>query len=192
MRYFFIPNARFWVLLSIVALLLILPSIALAQDVPPSPPQAPDLSPIIANINDGLATFLTSAAVLMGALAFIVTQAAKFVLPKTETIKSETIYGAVVSIFTLLYVGANLAGYTDLLSRGVALGTVLADPILTLLGMLVIPSAAYAVGQKINNPLMGGSQGKGWGSLEKPKQTLRLEPIADVNAGQLASYGEVG
>lgn len=130
-------------------------------------PGVPDLSPTIDELSAGLNDFFTSAAVLMGVLAYLVTLVAKWVIP-ARVLETRTIYGVIVTVFTVAYFGAQLLGAGESLGQGVEVGTALARTLLVILGMFAAPSLLYAAGRKLDNPIAGGQQGAEWFSF-KPR-----------------------
>src|SRR5690606_7920179 len=120
------------------------------------------------DLSGKLDDFLTSAAVVMGVLAFLVTQGIKWLLPNT-VVKAETIYGGVVLVFTVIFFVATLANAGAQLDSAVQIGNVLAETLKAILAMLVIPTAAYNYFEKRGNPVAGGHQSSKAFRLEAPK-----------------------
>lgn len=135
------------------------------------PPQEvtspPDLGPVIDDLSEGLETFYQSAAVLMGFVVYLVTQAVKFIT-KRDDIATETIYGLVVVVFTVAYMVAQIAGEGILLGRAIDIGTLAGNTILAVLGMIFVPSLTFNAAQKVRNPVFGGKQSNERFHLEAP------------------------
>jgi di/tricarboxylate transporter len=174
----------------LIALLLIVAAPAFAQEAPP-PSEVPDLTPVIDDLSGKLDAFLTSAAIVMGVLAFLVTQGFKWLLPNT-TVKAETIYGGVVLVFTVIFFVATMADQGARLDNAVQIGNVLAETLKAILAMLVIPTAAYNYFEKRGNPVAGGHQSNKAFRLEAPKPRTE-STTADINISAKSTHdGNVG
>ena len=152
-------NKRTFFLIGLVVLLLlVLPAIALAQDAPPVDTGVPDLGTTIDDFAAGLQSFWSSSAVLMGFAVYLVTQFFKFALPSTK-VETKTLYGVILAVFTVGYFIAQLVNQGAFLGQVVDWGTILSNAFLAIVGMTTVPSITYAVGQKLDNPILGGRQG---------------------------------
>lgn len=153
------------------------------------PPQEvtspPDLGPVIDDLSDGLKTFYQSAAVLMGFVVYLVTQAVKFITKK-EDIATETIYGLVVVVFTVAYMVAQIAGEGILLGRAIDIGTLAGNTILAILGMIFVPSLTFNAAQKVKNPVFGGKQSNERFHLEAPPPPALPAPVPPSRHDPLA------
>lgn len=165
-------QVRVMCILALFMLLLAWP--ALAQNEPPTTPPGtdvvvPDLGDVIHDLEQGLSDFYASTPVLMGLAVYLITQALKFAFPSSK-IGTETLYGIVVLVFTILYFIAQLADGGAFLGRAVDIATLAGNTLLAILGMGVVPSVTYAVGQRVNNPILGGRQGSRAFSLAAPRR----------------------
>jgi len=165
--------------LVLLVLLVALTSPALAQEGTSPAPGGnlviPDLGEILHDIQEGLSDFYASTPVLMGLAVYLVTQFAKWALPNT-TMQTETIYGAVIVFFTGAYLIAQLIGGGAFLGRAVDIGTLVANTLLAILGMGIVPSVTYNVAQRVNNPVLGGRQGIKKFSLAAPERNPTPQP----------------
>lgn len=146
-----------------------------AVEVPQEVINLPDPGPVIDDLTQGLEAFYQSAAVLMGFVVYLVTQAVKFVTKK-EDVSTETIYGVVVVIFTAGYMIAQIAGEGILLGRVIDIGTLVGNTILAVLGMIFVPSLTFNAAQKVGNPVFGGKQGHERFHLEPPAPPTPVIP----------------
>ena len=161
-------NKRMFFLIGLVVLLLlVLPAVALAQDAPPVDTGVPDLGTTIDDFAVGLQSFWSSSAVLMGFAVYLVVQLLKFALPST-VVETKALYGGTLAVFTVAYFIAQLADQGAFLGQLVDWGTILSNAFLAIVGMTTVPSITYAVGQKLNNPVLGGQQGTKPLSLKPP------------------------
>lgn len=171
-------------ILPLLLILLFMVASVSAQDTPETPPPPvvdadgppvdeppPDPAPWMDELGAGLTAFWKSAAVLMGFAVFLVTQVIKFVLPD-RVIETKTIYIIVFGVGTAIYFFAQVIGQDLGLGKAIDLLTPIANTLLAILGMLTIPSISYAIGQKLQNPLMGGRQGGEWFSFAEPTPNL--------------------
>ncbi len=168
---------------------------AFAQDEPTSPPpvdnEVPDITPVVDDLTARLETFLTSAAIIMGVLAFLVTQGVKWLLPNT-VIKAETIYGGVVLVFTVVFFVATLANSGDQLDNAVRVGNVLAETLKAILAMLIIPTAAYNYFEKRGNPVGGGHQSNKAFNLDAPEPRIESVQVDAQFSAKSTHDGNVG
>lgn len=147
-----------FLILALALLVLLTPAIAMAQDPAPAPEVEPAVN-YLADLIAGVESFMVSSAVAIGLVAYIITQAGKWAIPGSSWFQTERIYAITASALTIVYVLANLSGYTTELQSGVDLLSVLADPLKIVLGLIFVPSAVYAGAKRVNNPIAGGKQG---------------------------------
>jgi hypothetical protein len=189
-------NMKHLTLIALVLALLIfaVPAFAQAEPTPEPPPvdnEVPDLQPTIDDLSNSLNSFLTSAAVIMGVLAFLVTQGVKFLLPNT-VVKAETIYGGVVLVFTVIFFVATLANSADQLDNAVRVGNVLAETLKAILAMLIIPTAAYNYFEKRGNPVGGGHQSNKAFNLDAPEPRSETVQVDAQFSAKSTHDGNVG
>ena len=148
--------------------------VLLAQDAAEAPALAApavsdELHAIADNLLGRLQDFIASSAALIGFAVYLATQFGKGIIP-AKYLTSEQLYGIMVAIFSGVFILANLGDWVSTLNTGVALGNVLVEPLLTLLGMILVPQAAYHTFKKQNIPLFGAKQGtnSGWLTYQQP------------------------
>ncbi len=188
MRVFFLPNGRGVALILFVAFLLgvvFLSVPVLAQETEPAPeppievPELPDAGPIIDDTTTDLQEMLTSAEMVIAILVFLVTQLLKYVT-RREDVSTQTIYVAVIGVFSVIYFIANLTGYIQQVQAGIDFLSVLANPLWQIIVALVGSGALYGIGRITGNVAMAGQQGNKRFKYDPPKPVQLLTPTTVV------------
>lgn len=123
----------------------------------------------IDDLQAGLHDFWEKAGPAMALIATILIAVLKRILPGRQ-ISSRTIALGVLTIFTILYVVSQFAGFVEQLQRGVDFLAALSGPLQNIFVLFGGSTALYKLSQALDVPLLGEKQGEDWFEGEKPRR----------------------
>lgn len=155
-----------------------------AEPTPPPDVALPDLDPVVDETQTELDVFINAAAtgVAMAFVAFLIIQGGKWLLPE-HFLRTEWIYGLVVTAFCIIYLLAARIGFEQQLTSVVEWLAAAAPSVIALLTLVFGAPAFSNAARELNIPGLSEKQGKKALSF-KPEDDHRASPPPAVDYGR--------